>query len=109
MTEQLELPADNVPDEFSEFVFTNDKTNTFPQNILHLFYTLVQEKYVGIMHAKHEPSGDIHTVLVGLEYDEAGGVSLMPMAKILSQQEQEEYLAPDGNGGYIGDNSTDAS
>lgn len=94
--EQQEL----TPVEVVEYIFTNDPTNPNPQQILHLFYEGVFKNLVGIMHAKHKPSGEIHTVLVGLDKGGDGYINTYPLARILSREEQDEYLAPDGKGGY---------
>ena len=86
--------------ELVEYIFTNDPTNPFPQQVLHLLYESVFKNLVGIMHAKHKVTGDIHTLLVGLEKTEDGQINTYPMARVLSADEHNEYLAPDGKGGY---------
>lgn len=96
-TKQAETPPEV---ELVEYVFTNDKSNPFPQQILHMVYDGVFKNLIGIMEAKHESTGMVHTLLVGLEKGEDGQVNTYPLARILSLEEQTEYLAPDGKGGF---------
>jgi hypothetical protein len=51
------------------------------------------------MHAKLKDKDEVHTLIVGVEYTPEGVVT-WPIAKILTEDQQSEYLAPDGNGGY---------
>ncbi len=102
MTEEIQLPQ--APEvEMIEYIFTNDETNPMPKQLLHLLYDSVFKNLVGIMHAKHKTTGEIHTVLVGLEGTDDGQVNTYPLARILTLEEQGEYLAPDGKGGYDGE------
>lgn len=104
MSNVIEFPQTEVPElELVEYIFTNNKTNPFPQQILHMLYDGVFKNLVGIMEAKHAPSGEIHTLLVGLDKADDGTIDTYPMARILSQAEQSEYLAPDGKGGFSND------
>jgi hypothetical protein len=98
----IEFPQPAVENEVElvEYVFTNDHTNPYPQQILHLLYDSVFKNLVGIMQAKHRTTGDVHTLLVGLEKAEEGSINTYPLARILSLEEQNEYLAPDGKGGF---------
>lgn len=97
----IELPEMGTPEvELVEYIFTNDKTNPFAKQILHLVYDAAFKNLIGVMQAKHKPTNMIHTLLVGLERSEDGGVNTYPLARILSQEEQSEYLAPDGHGNY---------
>lgn len=84
-----------------EWVFTNDKENPYPQQILHAFYDGVFKNRVGVMHAKVRGSEDIHTLLVGVEVHDDGNVACYPLAKILAADEHDQYVAPDGNGGWL--------
>lgn len=104
MSSIIEFPQPAVENEVElvEYVFTNDHTNPYPQQILHLLYDSVFKNLVGIMQAKHRTTGDVHTLLVGLEKAE-DGINTYPLARILSLDEQSEYLAPDGKGGFSND------
>lgn len=86
--------------EMTEWIFTNDKENPYPQAILHAFYDGVVKNRVGIMHAKLANSDEVHTLLVGIEVNEEGDVGCYPLARLLSADEQNLYIAPDGNGGW---------
>lgn len=108
MGDVIEFPQAAPEVELNEYIFTNDHTNPFAQQVLHLVYESVFKNLVGIMQAKHKPTDEIHTLLVGLEQDGNGGINTYPLARILMQHEQNEYLAPDGKGGYPeGDDNND--
>jgi hypothetical protein len=82
-----------------EWVFTNDKTNPMVRQLFHLLYTSVFKNKLGVMHAKLKDKDEVHTLIVGVEYTPEGLVT-WPIAKILTEDQQLEYLAPDGNGNY---------
>lgn len=86
--------------EMTEWIFTNDKENPYPQAILHAFYDGIVKNKVGIMHAKLADKDEVHTLLVGIEVTEGGDVGCYPLARILTQEEQAQYIAPDGEGGW---------
>ena len=100
---EFQQPVAENEVELVEYVFTNDHANPYPQQILHLIYDYVFKNLVGIMQAKHKTSGAVHTLLVGLEKAEEG-VNTYPLARILSLEEQNEYLGPGGKGGFSNDN-----
>lgn len=85
-----------------ELCFTNDKTNPFIRQQFHIWMQASYANAVGLMHAKRKDTGEIHTLLVGVEVQEDGSIATYPLAKILEPEEQNKYLAPDGEGGYIG-------
>lgn len=86
----------------AEWVFTNDKTNPHIRQQFHMFMDATFANMIGLMHAKNSKTDEVHTLLVGVENSEEGVVTY-PLARILLPEEQNLYLAPDGNGGYIGD------
>lgn len=85
--------------EMVEWVFTNDKTNPAVRNLFHIFYQSVFKNKLGLMTALHEPSGKVQTLLVGVEIVD-GKTITWPLAKVLTEDEQSEYKAPDGLGNY---------
>ena len=52
-----------------EFVFTNDKTNPAVRNLFHMLHKAAFTNQLGMMVAKHEPTGDITTLIVYSHYD----------------------------------------
>lgn len=88
---------------FKEYIFTNDKTNPYLQQILHAFYDGVLGNKLGVMTAKVAGTEDVVTLLVGLVAGEDGNTNCFPLAKILDAVESASYLAPDGNGGWVGE------
>jgi hypothetical protein len=85
--------------EMEEWVFTNDKTNPMVRQLFHLLYQSAFSNKLGVMHAKLKDKDEVHTLIVGVEYTPEGVVT-WPIAKILTEDQQSEYLAPDGNGNY---------
>lgn len=86
--------------EMSEWVFTNDKTNKAIRDLFHVLYNGAFANKLGLMHALHEESGEVHTVIVGIEQSEEG-IKMFPLAKVLGNEELQAYKAPDGNGNYF--------
>ena len=85
--------------EMEEWVFTNDKTNPMVRQLFHLLYESAFKNKLGVMHAKLKDKDEVHTLIVGVEYTDEGVIT-WPIAKILTEAQQTEYLAPDGNGNY---------
>ncbi len=99
---QLALSAESTEEvlkEMEEWVFTNDKSNPMIRQLFHLFYNSVFKNKLGLMHALHEPTKEVHTILVGVEITPEGVVT-WPIAKILTEDQQGQYKAPDGEGNY---------
>lgn len=84
-----------------EWIFTNDKTNPHVRQQFHMYMDATFANMIGLMHAKNSKTGEIHTLIVGVEQGEDGVVTY-PLARILLPEEQNLYLAPDGEGGYLG-------
>lgn len=101
---EAELP-EGVQMEMDEWVFTNDKANFLPRQMFHILMESAFKNKLGIMHAKHKETGMIHTLIVGLDVHPEMGVITWPLAKVLTESEQNEYVAPDGEGGYLGEAS----
>ena len=84
-------------------VHQNDATNPAPYAMIDAFYAGVFSNTLGIMIAKHKPTGMLVPVLMGT--DDMGNV--YPLAACLSPEVAASFLPPDGKGGYIeqdGDN-----
>jgi hypothetical protein len=106
-----ELPAVKVGKdevEMTEYVFTNDKNNPMIRQLFRMFYYSMLENKLGLMHARKKGTNKVHTIIVGVEETEEGTIT-WPIAKILTEEEHSLYLAPDGNGGFIGDEDEDDS
>lgn len=95
--------------QFAEWIFTNDKTNPYPRQLLHMLYDGALTNKLGIMHAKDSSTGEQVALIVGIIRDEEGNVNCFPLAKFLDGAEVPQYLAPDGNGGWVGENADDES
>lgn len=86
------------------YMFTNDRTQ-LPQfqQLLDVYYKGVFENAVGIMQAKHKVTGELSTLLVGVEHLEDGNTVTYPLARILSFDEASSYVGPDCQGGWLED------
>lgn len=86
--------------EMTEWVFTNDKTNPHIRQLFHLLMNSAFFNKFGLMHALVKDTNEVHTIIVGVE-ETPEGVATWPIAKILTEEEQGQYQAPDGHGSYI--------
>lgn len=100
-----EQMADKLGDvKFAEWIFTNDKTNPYPQRLLHMLYDGALTNKLGVMHAKDASTGEQVSLIVGIIRNEEGDINCFPLARFLDGAEVPQYLAPDGKGGWVGEN-----
>lgn len=99
-----ELQAAQHPDgkDLYEYIYTNDHANPMLPRLFHFLYDAVFNNKVGVMHAYNKATKQVQTLIIGVELDENGNPMCLPLAKILTAEEQENYLAPNGFGGFIG-------
>lgn len=99
-----ELVAAEHPDgkELSELIFTNDVKNPGLPRLFHFIYDAVFNNKVGVMHALNAETKMVETLIVGVDYDEEGNLMCLPIAKVLTDEQQGFYHAPDGYGNWIG-------
>ena len=83
------------------YVFANDTSNPAPFAILDMIYKGVYTNTLGIMIAKHKESGVELPVLVGIAGVQGEDMTLFPVAVAINQENAEQFLAPDGAGGYV--------
>jgi hypothetical protein len=86
---------------FTEWCFTNDKTNPAIRQMFHAFYQGAFKNKLGLMHAK-DKDGKVHTLIVGVEI-QPDGVFTYPLARCLEEDEINNFSAPDGEGGWCDD------
>lgn len=98
---------DQLGNEMTEWVWTNDKRNPMLRQLVRMLYYSAFENKLGLMHAKVKGKDQVHTLIVGVEVNENNECVTWPIAKILTEAEQDMYLAPDGEGNYIGDDELD--
>lgn len=88
--------------ELYEHIYTNDLKNPMLPRLFHFLYDAVFNNKVGVMHAYNKKTEQVQTLIVGVEEGEDGGIICLPIAKILTAEEQDNYCAPDGRGNFIG-------
>lgn len=77
-------------------VFTNDKTDPSLFGILDMLYAGVLNNSLGIMSAKHRKTGMQAAMIVGVDGD-----SVYPIAMAIGAERINEFMAPDGEGGWV--------
>lgn len=87
--------------EVIEWLFTNDKTNPAAINIFRIFHQVTYANSLGVMHAKKKDSDEIVTLLVGVDIQDDGSIQTWPLAKVLTPEEQNSFVSPDGEGGWL--------
>lgn len=98
------------PVELVEWVFSADKHNPFPAQLLHLFYEITASNKLGIMQAKNTETGNIEAILVGVDKDEEGTLVTYPLARLLEEKELSgKYLPPRGDCTFVGEKDADAA
>lgn len=90
--------------QFTEWCFTNDKTNPAIRQMFHTFYQAAFANKLGLMHAK-DKEGKVHTLIVGVEITPEGTITY-PLARCLEEDEINNFVAPDGNGGWVNDGTS---
>lgn len=93
---EAEVPEDAA---FTEWSFSNDKENAAIRQLFHMLYQSVFSNKLGVMHCKRKDSDLVDTVIVGVERTPEG-LATWPIAKLLTEEEQENYMAPDGHGNW---------
>lgn len=86
-------------------VMLNVMTNTPNEHLFSTLEMLYKEAYannVGLMVAKRKDNSELELILVKTAMEKGKLVSY-PMARLLSGTEANNYLAPDGRGGYVGE------
>lgn len=86
--------------EMDEWVFVNEKENLAPRQLFHMLYESVFKNKLGVMNALNTTDGKVYTLIVGVEQTKDGVVT-WPLAKLLTEQEQDQYKAPTGDGNYL--------
>ena len=87
--------------EMDEWCFTNDKSNPAIRHLFRMFYESVMSNKIGVMHALNTETNKIETIIVGIELSPAKEVMTWPIAKVLTEEQQGCYKAPDGSGNYL--------
>jgi hypothetical protein len=93
----------NGQDQLPEFaVFSNNEDKRPLNTLMWGFYTGVTQNRVGIMEAFDKEVGAPVLILVGLEVGKDGELEAFPLATVLTDQEADRFLPPDGKGGWVG-------
>lgn len=90
-------PAQGV--EMTEWVFANEKNPALRQ-LFHSLYSGVFTNRVGLAHCKNIKTGELQTLLVGVNPTETGA-QLFPLAVVIEEANVGDYASPDGKGGFI--------
>ena len=89
--------------EMTEWVFANEKNPALRQ-LFHTFMKGAFNNQIGLAHCKNKTTGNLETLLVGVNPDGKGGAQLFPLAVVIGEEAHAtNWLSPDGKGGYVGD------
>lgn len=92
-------PAEGI--EMTEWVFANEKNPALRQ-LFHSLYSGVFNNRIGLAHCKNATTDKLETLIVGVNPIEGGGAQLFPLAVVIEESNVNNWLSPDGKGGYIG-------
>lgn len=92
-------PSEGVA--MTEWIFANEKNPALRQ-LFHSMYAGVFQNRLGLAHCKNSETGELETLIVGINPTEENGVQLFPLAVIIDESKVGNWLSPDGNGGYVG-------
>jgi hypothetical protein len=91
------------------YIFTNDAKQAGNLHMmLEMFHNGVLNNSIGLMTAKHKETGEVSTLIVGVEHDGAETFTF-PLARILGKGEAADYVGPDGQGGWLGEVEVDGT
>jgi hypothetical protein len=103
VAESVDKMAAGKEVELIEWIFSADVKNPFPAQLLHMFYEMVASNKLGIMQAKSTITGNVDNILVGVDRNDEGELVTYPLARLLNDKELGTYLAPKGDGTFVGD------
>lgn len=98
--------SNDVKQEGQEAVllaFSNDKDEQhlgILRGLLKMVYHTVLTNRLAIMEAKNVHTGEIETILVGVEQT-GNGLNCYPLFKPITDTESAKYASPDGKGGFL--------
>lgn len=90
-----------MENDMTPHVYSNDPYNPVPYGLLDIVYRQVFENRVGIMHAKDSTTEEIVPILCFVGDKDGDDVALYPIARLLTENEVGNYLAPIGDGEYF--------
>lgn len=96
-----ENTQDNAVKEMVLFKFTNKPDTPYLDSLFMMFHHGAFSNKIGIMEAWNLETEQEETILVGVEIDERGKPDCYPIAKVLRAEDVQNYLAPNGDGGYF--------
>jgi hypothetical protein len=111
MSDDILTPAASEEAGLIAYMFTNNpkEQGPFLQSLLDMFYRGVYENSLGVMSALDTETEEEVLILCGIVHDDNGLTRALPLARMLSGSEIEakRYIAPDGEGGWLGEETED--
>lgn len=102
MSKKTKKKDHEVEVEVHMLIIANDPNEQGNVQLFQMFYSGVFSNTIGVMRAKDKSTGNIESLLVGVEASEEGP-KFYPLARVLAPDEVSNYLSPDGKGGYFGE------
>lgn len=106
-----DTPTEGQGQQAMLLAFSNDKTEehlNVLRGLLKMVYHTVLRNKLAIMEARNDATGEIETVLVGVQQN-GDAISCYPLFKPITDVEAAMYSAPDGNGGFVSRTPEDAA
>jgi len=92
-------PAEGI--NMTQWVFANEQNPGLVQ-LFHSLYQGVFSNKLGLAHCKNVKTGNLDTLIVGVNPTEEGSVQLFPLAVVIEEADVMNWHSPDGAGGYVG-------
>lgn len=109
MSDEVQTPKDENEGKIALLTFTNNKAPENMGQLQGLLQMVIHTVFTGrlaIMQAKNSETGDEELILVGVDQNEQG-VSCYPLFTPIRAEDVAKYLAPDGQGGWLGEGTTE--
>lgn len=91
--------------------FTNDKSKEnlgLMQGLLKMVIHTVYAGHLACMQAKNSQTGKQELILVGVQQNEDGSVACYPLFTPILAEDVAKYIAPNGEGGWVGEEVVEA-
>lgn len=110
MSDEVQTPETVTEDPgYIAYIFTNDAKQAGSLHmLLEMFHNGVLNNSIGLMTGKNKDTGEVSTLLVGVEHDGTETFTY-PLARILNPGEAAKFVGPDGQGGWLEEVAVDGS
>jgi hypothetical protein len=109
MSDEVLTPAAENETGLIAYLFTNNVAQApFLQQLLEMYYKGAYTNTIGVMSALNTETDKEELLIVGVMHTPEGLTNTLPLARILDPDEVANYLGPDGKGGWLEGDVSDA-